>query len=84
MTVKKVEYCVSNVDNAGEVVGDFVRNEFPDLKVRRWACMGYCHRCIRVPFVLINDVDYVEGDSVDALWAEVKKLIAEDSAPDTT
>lgn len=76
MAVKKVEYCVSNIDAAGQQVCDLVQREFPSVRVRRWACMGYCHRCIHVPFVLIDDVDYLEGESVEALWQAVKQEIA--------
>ncbi len=83
MTVKKVEYCVSNIDAAGQQVCDLVHAEFPNVRVRRWACMGYCHRCIHVPFVLIDDMDYVEGDSVEELWESVKREIAAAAEEDT-
>lgn len=73
--VKKLEVCISNLDVGSEYVWEQVAKQYPDIQLRRWACLGYCHRCIHVPYVLLDDAEYIEGTSAEDLWEKVKAAI---------
>jgi uncharacterized protein YuzB (UPF0349 family) len=74
-TVKKIEYCISNLDLGTQVVLDAIAQSFPDIKIRQWGCLGHCHRCIRVPYVLIDDTEYIESPSAKELWEKVRQHV---------
>jgi uncharacterized protein YuzB (UPF0349 family) len=73
----KVEVCVSNVDLGSGQVCQLVAEHFPDVRVKRWGCLGYCHRCVHVPYVLIDDKIYLEAETADELWEQVKRKLSE-------
>jgi uncharacterized protein YuzB (UPF0349 family) len=73
--VTKVEVCVNNQRLGSKWVCDRVRETFPSIKINRWGCLGHCDRCIRVPYVLINDHVYIEADNPENLWLKVKAYI---------
>lgn len=68
---RKVEVCVSNLELGAQFVWDQVAAHFPDVRLRRWGCLGYCHRCIHQPYVLIDDTIYLEAATPEALWEMV-------------
>jgi uncharacterized protein YuzB (UPF0349 family) len=76
VTKRKVEVCVSNLDLGAQIVWDHVTAHFPDVRLKRWGCLGYCHRCIHVPYVLIDDTLYIEAASAEELWEQVKEELA--------
>jgi uncharacterized protein YuzB (UPF0349 family) len=73
--VTKVEVCISNLRLGTKLVCDHVCEMFPSIKVNRWACLGHCDRCIKVPYVLIDDHVYIEADDPQTLWIKVKTYI---------
>jgi uncharacterized protein YuzB (UPF0349 family) len=72
----KVEVCVSNVDLGSGLVCNLVKEHFPDVRIKRWGCLGYCHRCVHVPCVLIDDTVYVEAETAEELWEKVKSELS--------
>lgn len=79
-SVKKLEVCISNLELGTQQVWDEVAKAYPDVRLIRWGCMGYCHRCIRVPYVLLNDTEYVEAESVQELLNKVLDRIEQGKA----
>lgn len=75
--VKKLEVCISNLDLGAGFVWEQTATRFPDIRLRRWGCLGYCHRCLHVPYVLLNDTEYIEGTSPADLWSRVERRIEE-------
>lgn len=73
--VRKVEVCVSNLDLGSQFVWDQIATHFPEVRLRRWGCLGYCHRCIHHPYVLLDDTLYLEETSPEALWETVKAVL---------
>lgn len=53
------------------MVWDRIGELFPDIRLIRWGCLGYCHRCIHVPYVLLNDTEYIEAQTVEELLEKV-------------
>lgn len=77
--VQKLEVCVSNLELGSQEVWDRVKAQFPDIRLKRWGCLGYCHRCIHVPYVLLNDTEYIEAETPEELFQKVVDFIhAED------
>lgn len=77
--VKKIEVCISNLDLGSGYVWNRVAEHYPDIHLKRWNCMEYCHRCTHVPYVLLNDTEYIEGISAQELWEKVKSAIEQQS-----
>ncbi len=73
--IVKLEVCISNLDLGSQEVWDQVKAAFPEVRLIRWGCMGYCHRCIRVPYVLLNDSEYLEAGSAEELFQIVCERI---------
>lgn len=73
--VTKLEVCISNLELGTQAVWDSVAARYPDIRLIRWGCLGYCHRCLHVPYVLLNDTEYIEADSVEELTRKVMKRI---------
>jgi uncharacterized protein YuzB (UPF0349 family) len=76
LTKRKMEYCVSNEERGSGEVAVLVQQQFPDVRVKRWGCLGYCHLCIHNPYVLIDDVDYLEAPTAAQLWEQVKAKLS--------
>jgi len=75
---RKIEVCVSNVDLGSGTVVARILAEFPDVKAKRWGCLGYCHRCVRNPFVLVDDTIFIEAANVDELYEKVRQELLDD------
>lgn len=75
--IKKVEVCVSNLELGSQEVWDRLAESHPEIRLRRWGCLGWCHRCIHGPAVLIDDTTYVEAEDADALYQKVLDYLAE-------
>lgn len=73
--IKKVEVCVSNLSLGSDEVLRRVEQYFPEVKVYRWGCLGYCHLCFQKPAVLIDDETYIQGETPEDLWEQVKALL---------
>lgn len=76
MTVKKLEYCLGNLDNGAKLVFETVRHEFPDIQQQRWGCLGNCAECFKKPFVLIDDRQILAGENPDDLLQKVRDLLS--------
>lgn len=74
---KKLEVCINNIDLGSGFVWDQTAQNYPEIRLRRWSCLGYCHRCIHAPYVLLNDTEYIEGTSAEDLWQKVQAFIEE-------
>ncbi|KPV44994.1 DUF1450 domain-containing protein [Alicyclobacillus ferrooxydans] len=70
-SIKKLEVCISNLEVGTQMVWDRIGELFPDIRLIRWGCLGYCHRCIHVPYVLLNDTEYIEAQTVEELLEKV-------------
>ncbi len=77
MAKRKVEYCVSNEERGSGEVVERVKQQFPKVRVKRWGCLGYCDVCIHNPYVLIDDVDYLEAPTAAELWEQVKAKLTQ-------
>ncbi|QSO51745.1 DUF1450 domain-containing protein [Alicyclobacillus curvatus] len=77
--IVKLEVCVSNLELGSQEVWDKVKEAYPGVRLIRWGCMGYCHRCIHVPYVLLNDTEYIEADSAEELFHKVALRIQSSS-----
>lgn len=75
VTIKKIEYCLGNLDNGSKRVFDMVQNEYPEVKQQRWGCLGNCAECFKRPFVLIDDREFVAAETADELLAKVRALL---------
>lgn len=75
MTVKKLEYCLGNLDNGAKLVFETVHREFPDIQQQRWGCLGNCAECFKKPFVLIDDRQILAGENPDDLLQKVRDLL---------
>ena len=73
--VNKVEVCVNNLHLGSQAVFDQVSSVRKDVRLRSFSCLGYCHRCVYVPFVLINDTEFIEGTDAEDLWEQVKQRL---------
>lgn len=76
---KKIEVCISNLDLGSEFVWNQVANTHPDIRLIRWGCLGLCHRCVHVPFVLLDDSESLEAANPDDLWEHVKLRLSHPS-----
>lgn len=72
----KLEVCVSNVELGSQEVCDRLAAAYPDVRVRRWGCLGMCHRCVHHPCVLLDDHEFLEAENADALWELVQAYLA--------
>jgi uncharacterized protein YuzB (UPF0349 family) len=75
VVVRKIEVCVSNLDKGSQYVWDQVQAHYPNIKLRRWGCLGYCQRCVHNPCVLIDDSLFLEAEDQELLWQKVKRRI---------
>lgn len=73
--VAKIEVCVSNLKLGSKIVCDLIRETYPTIIVKQYACLGHCDRCIKVPYVLIDDHNFIEAENAQALWEKVKAFI---------
>ncbi|MCL6454099.1 MAG: DUF1450 domain-containing protein [Alicyclobacillus sp.] len=73
----KLEVCVSNLDLGSQAVWDWVAEKYPNVRLRRWGCLGWCHRCIHGPAVLMDDDTYLEAPSAEELFARVESYLRE-------
>lgn len=73
----KLEVCVSNLELGSQDVWALVATEFPEIRLKRWGCLGWCHRCIHCPAVLMNDTDYLEANTAEELHQLVLTYVAE-------
>lgn len=80
-TAKKLEVCFSNLDLGSQDVRERVATEFPEIRLRRWGCLGWCHRCVHCPAVLMDDTEYLEADNADDLYQLVRNYILEHQEP---
>jgi uncharacterized protein YuzB (UPF0349 family) len=56
VSVKKLEYCMSNLLNNGtDLVFESIKQEFPEIHQSRWACLGNCSECYKRNFVIVDD-----------------------------
>ncbi|MCL6517498.1 DUF1450 domain-containing protein [Alicyclobacillus sp.] len=67
--VRKVEICVSNLPLGTQRVWELIAERYPEVQLRRWACLGLCDLCVRRPFVLVDDREVLQAPSPEALWA---------------
>jgi len=73
--VTKLEVCVSNLDLGSEAVWAAIQTEFPNVKLRRFGCLGYCHRCIHHPYVLLDNHEFIEADTTAELLNLVRSYL---------
>ncbi|QQE78611.1 DUF1450 domain-containing protein [Alicyclobacillus sp. SO9] len=73
--VTKIEVCTNNLFLGTKHVCNQVADNYPDIEVTEWECLGYCHLCYRQPAVLINDTEYVQTDKPEELWKLVQEQI---------
>lgn len=78
MTVRKIEVCVSNLKLGSQFVWTQASALHPDIRLRRWGCLGHCHRCLHKPFVLLNDAEFVEAQDAAQLWTTVAQRIEDE------
>jgi uncharacterized protein YuzB (UPF0349 family) len=69
--IRKVEVCTNNLEHSTESVIEAVQKKFPEVEIGQWECMGYCDGCVLAPYVLCNDVEYMESDSPEELLAKL-------------
>ncbi|WP_029422536.1 DUF1450 domain-containing protein [Alicyclobacillus macrosporangiidus] len=73
--VRKIEVCVRNLPLGSQRVWEETKELFPQVQLRRWACLGLCHICVRKPFVLINDQEVLEAANAETLSEAVRQRI---------
>ncbi len=68
---RKLEICTANAElGSGDALA-VLSYQYPNVQTREWGCLGNCHRCFRVPFLLVDEYDPVEAASVEELVAKV-------------
>ncbi|GAX88802.1 DUF1450 domain-containing protein [Effusibacillus lacus] len=76
MAIKKLEYCLGNLQNNGtHLVYDKIKEEFPQLTQNRWACLGNCSECYKRPFVLIDEKEILSAETPEELLDQVLNKI---------
>jgi uncharacterized protein YuzB (UPF0349 family) len=76
VSVKKLEYCFSNLQNNGTtLVFDAIKEEFPEINQNRWACLGNCSECFKKSFVLIDDREIVAETDPEELLQKLREKI---------
>ncbi|SFU97575.1 DUF1450 domain-containing protein [Alicyclobacillus macrosporangiidus] len=73
--VRKIEVCVRNLPLGSQRVWEETAGRFPQVRLRRWACLGLCEICVRRPFVLINDQEVLQAQDAETLWEVVRRRI---------
>ncbi len=73
--VSKIEVCINNLKLGSKLVYNQIRDTYPSIELKQWECLGHCDRCIRVPYVLIDDHDLIEAENAEELWEKVKTYI---------
>ncbi len=73
--VLKIEVCINNLLLGSEQVCQRIRASYPEIEIKQWNCLGHCDRCIRVPYVVIDDNHYLEAEDPAALWQQVQAYI---------
>lgn len=69
----KIEYCTNNLAYKSQKSAEWIQIHYPDIETAQYTCIGYCDRCTKVPFVLIDDEHYLEAQNVSALWLLIQK-----------
>lgn len=69
--IQKIEICVSNAKLGSGAILEWIRREYPSIRTKQWGCLGYCHRCLNAPYVLIDDDIFIEAETED----ELRKLL---------
>lgn len=77
MKVLKCDFCISNAENGSEELRLFLKEQFPEIQLSRWGCLGNCSDCYKRPFVLLNDEKILEGETVLELKQNLKQLLEE-------
>jgi len=76
--IRKIEICISNAKLGSGAVLDWVKSEHPIIRTKQWGCLGHCHRCLHVPYVLIDDETFVEAQSEAELRAKLEARLRAD------
>ncbi|MFC4766868.1 DUF1450 domain-containing protein [Effusibacillus consociatus] len=77
MAIKKLEYCISNIQNNGtSVVYDTIKQEFPEISQNRWACLGNCSECFKKSFVIIDDKEILAESKPEDLLEKLREKMA--------
>ena len=71
----KLEYCTGNATLGSAALAQSLQAEFPRLQVKAWDCLGYCHRCFRVPFLLLDERHVLEAATIAELEAKVRMAL---------
>jgi uncharacterized protein YuzB (UPF0349 family) len=74
----KIKYCCRNVKRCGgKAVLKSLKHEFPDVKQKKKDCLGRCGACKKSAIAQIGKGSFLCAVSPDALYAEIKKLLAQ-------
>ena len=68
----EIKFCENNYAQGAEDVISKLESE--DIEFEVEPCLGYCGDCAVGPFALVDD-EFVQADTADELYDEIKKLI---------
>ncbi|CAM3779166.1 YuzB family protein [Mesobacillus zeae] len=70
-----IEFCISNLANGSQKAREQLERD-PDLDIIEYGCLGYCGKCDRALFALVNG-EPVVADSPDELVKKVYEYLDE-------
>ncbi|MDB5083816.1 MAG: hypothetical protein JWN30_702 [Bacilli bacterium] len=77
MIVTKCDFCIGNADNGSDRIRTFLEENYPNIQLRNWSCLGNCSGCIRRPFVIVNDAKILQASTPGELQEQLVKLVEE-------
>jgi uncharacterized protein YuzB (UPF0349 family) len=64
---QKLEVCTGNARFGSHAVARSLCAELDAYTFAEVGCLGYCHRCFRVPFVMVDERENIEAPDAQAL-----------------
>ncbi|WP_071460564.1 YuzB family protein [Bacillus massilinigeriensis] len=70
-----IEFCISNLANGSQKAKEQLERD-PDLDVIEYGCLGYCGKCDRSPYALVNG-EPVSAETPDELVEKIYQYLDE-------
>ncbi|MCY0870293.1 MAG: DUF1450 domain-containing protein [Firmicutes bacterium] len=64
---KKLEVCTGNARFGSHAVARSLCDELESYTFAEVGCLGYCHRCFRVPFAMVDERENIEAPDASEL-----------------
>lgn len=68
-----IEFCISNLASGSQKALEVLEKDY-DLDVIEYGCLGYCGRCSRKLFALVNG-EVVTGENPDDLVTNIYQFL---------